>query len=146
MQVSSAIDLGNQIEKILDLELGSFQTESGVTIPAVWIEPPILPTDYHANGLSCFIQRFPELANNSSPTMGDFRYLERYYTLTLRQYDGSNPASVKLTNAIEKIARIYPLIRPPVYIPPGSNNYEQATLRIVEFDALRTLDFIWLWQ
>lgn len=139
MKISNANNLGNQIKKILSLEIGSFQTKSGASIPAVWIEPPILPTDYKANGLSCFIQRFPELASNSSSAMGDFRYLERYYTLTLRQYNESNSASVQLTNAIEKIARTYPLIRPPVYVPPGSNNYEQVTIRIMEFDNLKNL-------
>ena len=140
MKISNSNDLANQIEKILDLELGSFQTKSGTTIPAVWIEPPILPTDYKADGLSCFIQRFPELAGNSSSVMGDFRYLERYYTITLRQYNESSSASVLLTNAIEKISRTYPLIRPPVYVPPGSNNYEQATIKILEFDNLKTLN------
>ena len=50
MKILSANDLGNQIKKILASELGFFQTKSGASIPAVWVEPPILPTDYKANG------------------------------------------------------------------------------------------------
>ena len=117
MKVLNANDLADQLKNLLSSEIGSFQTESGFNIPAIWIEPPILPTDYKSNGLSCFIQRFPELANNTQPVTGESKYLERYYTVTLRQYSNSNSDSVVLTQAIEKIVKTYPNIRPPVYVP-----------------------------
>jgi hypothetical protein len=129
--------LNNTIKQLLKSELGQYELVKASkvikTLPAVWTEPPVLPTEYkmkEKSGIEVIISRESDLSQQSA--FNNVLELYEKYTLTLRQYDTAKTTQLAVTKLLN--SNLFVIIDQPRTIPYTQLSsglvYETTTVKI----------------
>lgn len=129
--------LNNTIKQLLKSELGQYELIKASkvikTLPAVWTEPPVLPTEYRMkekSGIEVIISRESDLSQQSA--FNNVLELYEKYTLTLRQYNTAKTTQLAVTKLLN--SNLFVIIDQPRTIPYTQLSsglvYETTTVKI----------------
>jgi hypothetical protein len=129
--------LNNTIKQLLKSELGQYELVKASkvikTLPAVWTEPPVLPTEYRMkekSGIEVIISRESDLSQQSA--FNNVLELYEKYTLTLRQYDTAKTTQLAVTKLLN--SNLFVIIDQPRTVPYTQLSsglvYETTTVKI----------------
>ena len=129
--------LNNTIKQLLKSELGQYELIKAnkviKTLPAVWTEPPVLPTEYRMkekSGIEVIISRESDLSQQSA--FNNVLELYEKYTLTLRQYDTAKTTQLAVTKLLN--SNLFVIIDQPRTVPYTQLSsglvYETTTVKI----------------
>jgi hypothetical protein len=129
--------INTQLQTLLAGDLGQYQLIKGgkvyETLPAIWTEPPMLPTEFkmvEQSGIECIISRDPDI--EQYPIFNNGLELYEKYTISLRQYNTSRSTQ----HAVNKIisSKIFMILDSPRTVPymqlPTGLVYETSTIQV----------------
>ncbi|MGB3208700.1 MAG: hypothetical protein WBB28_27235 [Crinalium sp.] len=64
MAQTKAKEIRDAIAAALNGELGTYTLTNGSTIPAIYVVPPQIPSEWKVSGLECIVGRSPEHQSN----------------------------------------------------------------------------------
>lgn len=133
MAQTKAKEIRDAITTALDGELGTYTLTNGSTIPAIYVVPPQLPSEWKVSGLECVIGRSPE--HQSNPIFKNSltaTQLTETWIAHLTQWDTNKTTQ----DAREKIIRTFPNST-NILQAQTETTYERVTFRIQLRDLLR---------
>jgi hypothetical protein len=129
--------LNDNLKRILKTELGQYQLIKANkvirTLPAIWTEPPVLPTEYkmlEQSGIEAIISRDPDLQQQQA--FNNVLELYEKYTITLRQYNTSKSTQIAVTKLLS--SNLFIITDQPRTVPYTQLSsglvYETTTIKI----------------
>jgi hypothetical protein len=129
--------LSDKIKQLLKAELGQYELLKANKViqrlPAIWTEPPALPTEYRMrekSGIEVIISRDSELTQQSA--FNNVLELYEKYSLTLRQYDTSKTTQLAVTKLLN--SNLFVIVDQPRSVPftqlTSGLIYETTTVKI----------------
>jgi hypothetical protein len=96
--------LRQKLQTLIGTELGVLSNNQ----PAIWIDPPRIPTELSCKGLLCRITRYKKMNKSEHSHSGNQAYRNFDWEVFLVQYDVSSAGMRKLDIAKDKLERAFP--------------------------------------